>query len=162
MFCAFCGKEIRGGAQFCAQCGKNQVTGLTKYKAFPAANLLQNKKAVIAVALAAVAIIVIMVCATSGDSKDIVGVWMDGTSRIIFTADGSFRKSDATMGTYTIREDNTLVLNAGDFSYWSGQWEYEYSKKAIDEDYEWPRDDGYWYIQGDTLYLHGREYKRVE
>ncbi len=156
MFCYFCGKEIRDGAVFCSECGKNQTTGQPKKGISKKSDITieQKRKKTIFLGILAVVLIVVGIIAFS--SKSIVGVWMSGTMQISFTSDGQFKR-DATYGTYTIDDDKTLILDAGEYSYRSGVWEYEYSEKAIEE-YGDLLDDGYWYIKGNTLYLNGNDF----
>lgn len=156
MYCSFCGKEIRDGATFCSQCGKNQQTGKMKQGVSASKSglqaLLSNKKAIISIVSVLVAVVLIVVCVNAFGSKSIVGVWMDGTDKITFTSDGDFQM-DSTYGTYTIDDDKTLIMSSGEYSYWSGRWEYEYGPEAKE-------DSDYWYISGGKLYFRGGEYTK--
>ena len=156
MYCAFCGKEIRDDAVFCSQCGRNQATGDMKPGVTPEGsgfqNLFRNKKSVISIIAAVMAIVLISVCINAFKTPSIVGVWMDGTDRITFTSDGQFQW-DATYGTYTIEGDKTLVMSTGEYSYLNGGWSLEYGSQAKEN-------EDYWYISGNTLYLFGDEYTR--
>ena len=146
MYCSFCGKQIREGAIFCSECGRNLVTGNSK------TNVGISKRSwVPLVAVIALVVLLITVIKSVADTS-IVGVWMDGTSQVVFTEDGNYQ-SDANYGTYTITSDKTLEILYGEYSYHSGRPTYKWGPEAKE-------DADYWYISGGTLYFRGGEYTK--
>ena len=103
--------------------------------------------------VAVICIISVAVYINKSKSDSIVGVWMDGTDKITFTRDGDFQM-DSTYGTYTMDDDNTLILDCGEYSYHSGTWRLQYSSEAKEAE------EDYWYMADGKLYLWGDEYTR--
>lgn len=153
MYCSFCGHQVRDGALFCSECGRNLTTGKAKNETKKAP---PSKKVWIPV-LAGVIVIALVIAVISSispasTSTSIVGVWMDGTDRVIFTEAGDY-KDGLNYGTYAITSDKTLEIDYGEYSYHSGSTSYKWGSEAMN-------DSDYWYISGDTLYILGGEYTK--
>lgn len=149
MYCSFCGKQIRDGAVFCSECGRNVTTENSKNSA---ATSKLSQKGLFPILAGVVAAVLLIVVIRTIASPSIVGVWMDGTSQVIFTKYGEY-KSDANYGTYAITSDDTLEIEYGEFSNNSGIRIYEWGPEA-------KQDSDYWYISGGILYFQGGEYKK--
>lgn len=147
--CSYCGAKLRDGASFCSECGKQQE--ITKKKRFP--SLLKNRKIIMAAALILMTLIITFVCIRSQPKNAIVGVWMDGTNKVTFTRDGDFKLNNGSYGTYTVDKNDQLTMQFGEYSYYSGRWEYTYGKAAKDN-------SNYWYISAGKLYFRGKEYTK--
>ena len=156
MFCHFCGAQIEDNALFCHKCGKNQHE-VTETDVFKHNEISKKSKPL---ALLILMILVVIISAkflnfapnTVSSSNSIVGVWMCGTQKIVFSNKGDFRM-DATYGTYYIDDNNKLEMAGGDYSEYSGPWTYRYSEEA-------KYDDDYWYISGDNLYFRCKKFTR--
>lgn len=149
MYCSFCGKQIRDGAVFCSECGRNLTTGNSKIGTVSSKS---SNKVWIPILAGVVAVVLLIAIIGSVASPSIVGVWMDGTSQVVFTKDGDY-KSGANYGTYTITSDKTLEILYGEYSYNSGRPTYKWGPEAKE-------DSDYWYISGGTLYFRGGEYTK--
>lgn len=151
-YCIFCGTKLRDGAQFCSQCGKKQISA-NDSKSVLSVKLLKNKKVLAMLILLLAVIVIAVVCVNSLPENAIVGVWMNGTDKITFTSDGDFKMNDGTYGTYTVDENNRLVMESGEYSYYSGRWQYQYGSLAKEK-------ENYWCIEGGKLYFRGKVYTK--
>ena len=151
MYCSFCGKQIRDGAVFCSECGRNLKTGNSKIGTVSSNS---SKKVCIPVlaGVIVIALVIAVISSISPASTSIVGVWMGGTDRVIFTEAGDY-KDGLNYGTYAITSDKTLEIDYGEYSYHSGSASYKWGSEAMN-------DSDYWYISGDTLYILGGEYTK--
>lgn len=155
MYCSFCGKEVRDGAVFCSQCGKNQTTGKMKNEVTPTRlgvkSIFKNKKT-LGIVLAAV--VLIAICFNSFGSKSIVGSWenLDGGSNLTFNSDGTFEYG-SHYGKYEVYDDE-ISMNFQDFNYLGEHWSVGWNENAEEEGKGW-------YMSGNTLYFKGDEYKKV-
>ncbi len=151
-YCIFCGKKLRDGARFCSQCGKKQISA-NDSKRVLSVNSLKNKKVLAMLFLLLAVIVIIVICVNSLPKNAIVGVWMNGTDKITFSSDGDFKINDGTYGTYTVDENSRLVMQSGEYSYYSGRWQYQYGFLAKEN-------KNYWYIEGGKLYFRGKAYTK--
>lgn len=149
MYCSFCGKQIRDGAVFCSECGRNLTTGNSKIDTVTSKC---SKKVWLPVLAGIVAAVLLITVISSVASPSIVGVWMSGTKQVVFTKNGDY-KNDDNYGTYDITSDKTLEIEYGAYSYNSGRRTYVWGPEAKE-------DSDYWYISGGTLYFCGREYTK--
>ena len=151
MFCSNCGVETRDGAKFCASCGKNLCETLNtptfKFHNGGFAEIIKKigKKKLITI-VGVVVVIIFAVSVFSKGTSSIIGSWesYEG-NEIAFSENGEFTYG-RHYGTYTIYDDNQLVLIYKDFDWLTEQ-----------DTYDWEED---WYVDKDKLILNGQEYFR--
>ena len=147
-------EELREGAVFCPNCGKNQATG----KNAKTASSPKKKKYIIAASI--VVGLILFSAIWNAINPSIVGTWMCGTDQVIFESDGSFSyigSSDITYrcsGGYSINKNKTLEVNASGYFMNMSDTLY-YGKEA-------KHDSDYWYLEGNKLYFRGDVYTRTK
>ena len=166
-FCKYCGEKLEARFAFCPICGQPkgavQPIAGSNVGSFRTINPKTGKKIAtisgIVVGIAAI-VLVIVLLAGGGLKSKLIGQWSteQGLDSTIysFKESGDLRIVNFDGGTtYSYRlEGNTLIIV--DNGYYNSETKYEYSELAKN------RKEGYWYIDGDTLYLGSKKlYKQT-
>ena len=153
MRCNNCGEKLKVGYSFCTKCGTKQPIGKLK-DALQEQVLIKSCSKFKITWLELLIFVILLFALILFNNKEsvIVGSWMCGTDKITFTSDGSVNNSDGWFGTYTIDEDNILIID------WSDGFRSNYEEREFNTIGK--EDSEYWYISNRKLYLYGREYKK--
>ena len=153
MYCPFCGEEIRNGAIYCSQCGKDLVSGKKNPAAQVGSHNSVNKKLIVAAICIGVAIVLTAILVTILGPKSLVGTWVDQNgTEISFSSNGKFEWGSG-YGTYTLYDDKKLSFIFNDFDHLGDNYSYYYGEEA-------KIDSHYWFISGNTLYLKGKTFTK--
>lgn len=153
MFCVKCGEKLKEDAKFCSSCGKSVDEECSNENVSTGGVLSSNflkkfdSKKIIAIVGIIVVLVVLVSALPNSKKSSIVGSWENYNGfEVSFSENGEFTYGTNHYGTYTIYDDNQLVLTYKDFD-----WLTEQDK------YEWEVD---WYVDGNTLTLDEKVFYR--